>query len=90
MTELPPRIKRTGGFLLIRLPVYLAFVLVLYVLSIGPMYWYWYESYVMYESHKSAVMNANRVSLFYLPLVRVCEDHEYVGDYVNWYLDFWI
>ena len=90
MKESAPRIKRILGFLLIRLPVYLVFVLVLYVLSIGPMYWYWYESYVMYDSHEYAVMNANRVSLFYLPLVSVCENNKYVSDYVNWYLDFWI
>ena len=90
MKESAPRNNRVLGFLLIRLPVYLVFVLVLYVLSIGPMYWYWYESYVMYDSHENAVMNANRVSLFYLPLVGVCEGNKYVGDYVNWYLDFWI
>ena len=90
MKESAPRNHRVLGFVLIRLPVYLVFVLVLYVLSIGPMYWYWYESYVMYDSHESAVINANRVSLFFLPLVGACEGSKYVSDYVNWYLDFWI
>ena len=85
MKESARLINRIRGFLLIRLPVYLV---VVHVLSIGPMYWY--ESYVMYDSHEYAVMNANRFSLFYLPLVCACENNKYVSDYVNWYLDFWI
>ena len=76
--------------LLLRAPVYLFVFLFIYVLSIGPMYWFWYESYAMYDSHIEAVDNANNVSLFYLPLVQACESSSHISDYVNWYIDFWV
>lgn len=90
MDETVSRAPGVRNFLCFRLPVYLVVVLTLYVLSIGPMYWYWYESYAVYDSHEQAVDHANNVSLFYLPLVYACEKSRHVSDYVNWYLDFWV
>jgi hypothetical protein len=78
------------GLLLLRVPIYLFLITVMYVLSIGPMYWYWYESYAMHDSHEEALVYADNVSLFYLPLAEACDRNRHVSDYVNWYLDFWI
>lgn len=89
-SEQPSRARRIGELLLIRLPVYLAVVLLLYVLSIGPMYWTWYESYAMYESHEVAMANSNEITLLYLPLAVLCDHCQPVEEYVNWYLDFWV
>ncbi len=90
MPDATSRGKRICSFVLIRLPMYLAVVLVLYVLSIGPMYWTWYESYALYENHDDAMQNPDRVTLFYLPLIYACQENKDLRDYVNWYLDFWV
>jgi hypothetical protein len=92
MAESPPTPNRrhTALQLLLRVPVYLFISLTMYVLSIGPMYWRWYESYAMHSSHEEALMYADRVSLFYLPLLKACEKSEHISDYVNWYIDFWV
>jgi hypothetical protein len=76
--------------LLLRVPVYLFITLTMYVLSIGPMYWRWYESYAMHNSDAEALAYADRVSLFYLPLLEACKRSEHISDYVNWYIDFWV
>ena len=76
--------------LLLRATVYLFLTLTMYVLSIGPMYWRWYESYAMHHSHEEALAYADRVSLFYLPLLEACNRSEHISAYVNWYIDFWV
>lgn len=53
---------------------------VLYVLSIGPMYWYWYEARFIGGNYWIAAL--------YEPLLQACRI-EPVGDLVNWYIDLW-
>ena len=76
--------------LLVRLPIYLFVLLVMYVGSIGPMYWRWYESYAMYDSHEEALQQSDEVTLFYLPLLYACRQSKTLSDYVNWYIDLWV
>ncbi len=75
MDESSPKSNRrhTVLQLLLRVPVYLFITLTMYVLSIGPMYWRWYESYAMHNSDSEALAYADRVSLFYLPLLEGCK-----------------
>ena len=54
----------------------------LYVLSIGPMYWQWVDS-MHVQGHPS-------VARFYYPLLLVCEIVPVFGKVVNWYLGFWV
>ena len=63
------------------LPVYLFCTLVLYVLSAGPMYPAIYDSYVVEQ---------NRLTYFYLPLVVACESSETFSAFMNWYVDLWV
>ena len=57
-------------------------MMVLYVLSIGPMYWQWVES--MYLQGNPAVAR------FYYPLLVLCKLIPPLGHLVNWYLSFWV
>jgi len=54
----------------------------LYVLSIGPMYWIWIEAKYVDGSYI--------VAAFYEPLWRLCGLIPFLGDWVNWYVSFWI
>jgi hypothetical protein len=54
----------------------------LYTLSIGPMFWPWYEA---------TFLNGERwVAVFYYPLVFVCDHVPPYGNLVNWYINLWI
>jgi len=56
--------------------------LVLYVLSIGPMFWKW---------HAAIFMDGSKmIASFYYPLMRACDESETIRDIVNWYVDLWI
>lgn len=92
MEESAPEIERNHFWrpLLLRVPVYLFITLTMYVFSIGPMYWRWYESYAMHDSHEEALYANSAISLFYLPLMTACERSEAFSEYINWYLDFWV
>lgn len=57
------------------------FVFVGYALSIGPMYWYWYDS--------EMEMASPFVAIFYRPLIYSCEFKPF-GNFMNWYVSFWI
>lgn len=57
------------------------FLLALYVLSIGPMYWHWFGA--------MHVDGSPYVAAFYMPLLYACEV-DVVGDVVNWYIQLWI
>jgi hypothetical protein len=57
-------------------------LMVLYVLSIGPMYWQWVDS-MHVQGHPA-------VARFYYPLLLACEIIPVFGKVVNWYLDFWV
>ncbi len=60
----------------------LTIILVLYVLSIGPMFWYWYEA--MYVGGSIFVL------AFYQPLLFACQKNKFVHAFVNDYIDLWI
>jgi hypothetical protein len=55
---------------------------ILYTLSIGPMFWYWYEA--------NYLGGDPWIAAFYWPLVFVCDHVEPYGDMVNWYINLWI
>ena len=59
----------------------LPYLLILYVLSIGPMYWIIYEAYNL-EGSTFAYW-------FYYPLVKASEI-PFVARFLDWYLSFWI
>ena len=71
------RVLRYLRGLLLRLPVYL----LIYVLSIGPMYWQWYEARYMHGS--------TWVLFLYEPLHQACRI-QFIADFVDWYIDLWI
>jgi len=55
---------------------------VLYILSIGPMFWQWYGGRNL-ESN-------SLVAAFYEPLYRIAGWCEPFGEFMNWYVDLWI
>ena len=59
-----------------------AFLFVLYALSIGPMYWRWYEA--VYASGSSWVV------AFYYPLWVLAGVFPPLGHFLNWYVRLWI
>ena len=74
--SLAARIKRH----LIRRILQLAVFLVFYVLSIGPMYWYWYEAKYLGSSRM--------IIAFYEPLRQACRI-PIVNDIVHEYISWW-
>jgi hypothetical protein len=54
---------------------------VLYALSIGPMYWKWYEARYVGGSYW--------ILAFYEPLIQLGRVG-FVGDFLNWYIDLWV
>jgi len=59
----------------------LAVIFVLYTLSIGPMYWRWYES--MYLN------GPEYIARLYYPLYLMSAFKPF-GEFLNWYVDLWI
>ena len=57
------------------------YLCLIYALSIGPIYWDWYDSEHGVESKLLAVT--------YRPLIWACQ-FEPLGKLMQWYLDFWI
>lgn len=56
--------------------------LVLYVLSIGPMFWKW---------HYSAHFRSDPFFLqLYSPLLTLCENSPKFKELLNWYIELWI
>ncbi len=77
-TEAPFR-RRVARFML-RVGIRLCVFLVLYALSIGPMYWQWYEARFVGGNYW--------VAAFYEPLLQVARI-EPVGEFLSWYIDLW-
>ncbi len=75
--DFPTRVLRFVLRLAIQLPVFLA----VYVLSIGPMFWYWYES--------RHVGGSKFLFVLYYPLTKWCTN-ETVRHFINRYIDWWI
>lgn len=59
----------------------LPYLFILYVLSIGPMYWVIYEAYNLQGSRL--------VKYLYYPLV-LASEIPYVAKFLDWYLSFWV
>jgi hypothetical protein len=55
---------------------------VIYVLSIGPLYWQWYAG--------KYVNGPSVIAAFYEPLWRLCGVFPPLGRFVNWYVSLWI
>jgi hypothetical protein len=70
----------SGYFLFLAQRIFLYFVL--YALSIGPCYWHWYRS--------QFVGGSSIVAAFYLPLVVLAEWIPPFGDWLDWYVGFWV
>lgn len=77
-TPFSVRVRRYLGRLAIQLPVFLA----LYVLSIGPMFWYWFGAF--YADGPKFLF------VLYYPLLLLCDKNEHVRDYINSYINWWI
>ncbi len=65
-----------------RIAVQLMAFAVVYVLSIGPLFWQWYAAWNANGSYFFAA--------FYEPLRVACEKSETVRNAVNWYINLWI
>lgn len=55
--------------------------LALYVVSFGPMYWFWYES--------AHLGGSPLLHWFYWPLVSLCEVVEPLNEVMNSYVELW-
>lgn len=53
-----------------------------YVLSIGPLYWKWFEG--------KHVSGPNLVAAFYEPLYQLAGIFPPLGEFLNWYIALWI
>ena len=83
MPEKESKRSKILGFLLSRI-VLVATFLMLYTLSIGPMFWFWYEA-----QHLSDGDFLSRVIVgFYEPLRLACKI-PIVGDIINNYILWW-
>ena len=58
------------------------YLLLAYILSVGPMYWKIHEAYQISETK-------GFVYRFYYPIV-LANEIEYVSNFFDWYLEFWI
>lgn len=64
-----------------RIGIRLLVFLLLYVLSIGPMYWSWYEARFVGGNYWVAAL--------YEPLSQASRI-EPVGEFLDWYIELWI
>lgn len=78
-SEVPAR-KRGSRFWSVALQVGITWTV--YVLSIGPLYWRWYEG--------KYVNGPTIIAALYEPLWRLCGLFPPLGWFVNWYVTFWI
>lgn len=67
----------------VRCVLYFATYLVIAIISIGPMFWTWYES--VYFPEGSLWVNK-----FYAPLVFLCDRIGWLRTLVNWWINWWI
>jgi hypothetical protein len=77
-----PRPKRTWKQWFHRWGIRCAWAWLIYTLSIGPMFWSWYESVY--------IDGPMWVSVVYLPLLVACELCPPFGWLVNSYINLWI
>lgn len=75
------RTNRPAGRYRIRIRTQVAIVIVLYVLSIGPMFWQWYEAENFGASPLIRIIYAPLRLACAIPLVENC-----VNRYINWWI----
>lgn len=80
--EIPVRRPQTGWQRLSAFLERLFIIVWLYVFSIGPMYWYWMSGFYGGD-HQF-------VALFYEPLRQLGVAVPVFGDWLNWYVRWWI
>lgn len=85
-TDPPATTEPTFGELLwdlaARVYIRVMVILTLYVLSIGPLYWYW---------HASRYANGDPFfAKLYFPLEILCALWPGFGDWIDWYVNLWI
>jgi len=76
------RIRNSALEFLKRLCVYLLIYLFASIISIGPMFWVWYEAVY--------VNGSVLVAKFYAPLVWLCDHIPWLSELVNRYINWWI
>jgi hypothetical protein len=85
MDQQPPvsiRIKRYLKRFAIHVVIYLAAYLTIAILTIGPMFWCWFEAVYLNGSIW--------VAKFYAPLLWLCDHCDWLSDLVNGYINWWI
>ena len=85
MDEQPPlsiRIKCYLKQLAVRMVIYLAAYLVIAILTIGPMFWYWFRAV--------HVDGSIWIAKFYAPLLWLCDHVGWLSYLVNSYINWWI
>jgi len=80
--EQPPPIRRSWRRYIITSLIQTTVFLMLYVLSIGPLFWQWYASFNS--------MSSPFFAAFYTPLLLACDLCPPLSDGVNWYINLWI
>ena len=75
---LPPRPRSRFWSITLQLVVFW----VVYILSIGPLYWQWYMG--------KHVNGPTLIAALYEPLYQLCGLIPPLGWFVNWYVHFWI
>jgi hypothetical protein len=80
----PPsiRIKRYLKQLAVRILIYLTAYVLIASLTIGPMFWYWFDAVY--------VGGPVWIAKFYAPLLWLCEHLGWLGYLVNSYINWWI
>lgn len=78
----PESPAREIGYFALRVYNRIVIILMIYVLSIGPMFWYWHESTF---AHGDPF-----VAKLYYPLVLLCHAWSPFADWLNWYINLWI
>lgn len=75
----PPRRRTLWQGIVLRLQITF-WLMLIYSLSLGPMYWIWYES--------KYIGGSPWVAVFYEPLLRLTVIPVF-RDWINWYLSYW-
>jgi hypothetical protein len=87
-SPLPPplpwsvRVRRYFKRLVVRVLIYLLAYLLMSMLTIGPMFWYWFEAV-----HADGSI---WVAKFYAPLLWLCDHCNWLSELVNRYINWWI
>lgn len=65
-----------------RIALQLIAILLAYVLSTGPMYWYIFEAYYLNGS--------TFIAKLYYPLVILCQLSDRINAFFDWYIGLWV